>query len=270
MLSKKDFRSVRKILTKKDYALDGYINYNKKRDLIDKETWDNIMNLPDTVLIETSNTYGTKIKNLNNFSSNIIEDSIYNLFKKNFEEYILLLIYDSFNSSIFNSLNGYYRESFSSLRSVLELVILVIIDKKKFHEDWMNSKEIHYKKELERSTNIIKLNNLLKSKGEGEYSLWIINYMHELSGYIHVLKNKSNYDLWKGSTGPIFVEETFLKFYKNYINILSILYISVLLNIKNNPPRNEANNIIENFFDNNFGDICLEINNIYGILRNDN
>ncbi len=261
----KDFRSRRRILTKKDYALEGDINYNKKIDLIDKELWEDIINLSDTVLIETTNIHGSKIKILNNLSNQILQDHIYNFFKKDFEKYLLLLIHDNFESSIFNALNGYYKESLSSLRNGLELIILIIIDDEEFYNNWMNSKEMSYGGKLNNSKNIKNIDEKLNNIASTKYSSYIRTYMHELSGYVHSLENKSNYDLWGGSTGPIFIEETFLDFYKNYIQVISILYLEVLFNIKNNKSNKKDVNIykiISRFFDENIDYIPLYITSI--------
>ena len=115
-----DFRARRIVLTRSDFA------YAPKpapppSDLIDKETWDSIVTLPDDVAMRTTNYHGTTIRQLHDLWGVWIEcvgekqDSMFP---------VMLDAGDDFQAATYNALTGFYRLSAAALRSALELTTI--------------------------------------------------------------------------------------------------------------------------------------------------
>jgi len=113
-----DFRAVRWILETDDFALAG--DDVPPTDLIDRETWHKIMDLPDDVAITTSNHYGSQLKLLNDLWGDWIKavGSVHELFS------CVLDAFECFQCTTFNLLHGYYRSALANLRSAMEVIAI--------------------------------------------------------------------------------------------------------------------------------------------------
>jgi hypothetical protein len=90
-------------------------------EMIDKETWDSIVTLPDDVAVRTTNYHGTQIKQLDELWGAWIEcvgqkqDTMFP---------VMLDAGDDFQAATYNALTGFYRLSVVALRSALEVTTI--------------------------------------------------------------------------------------------------------------------------------------------------
>jgi hypothetical protein len=115
-----DFRSRRTVLVRSDF---GYAPKPAPRpsDIIDEETWDSIVTLPDDVAVRTTNYHGTTIRQLHDLWGAWIEcvgekqDCMFP---------VMLEAGDDFQAATYTALTGFYRLSVAALRSALELTTI--------------------------------------------------------------------------------------------------------------------------------------------------
>jgi hypothetical protein len=115
-----DFRARRRVLTREDFA------YAPKpappaSDLIDKDTWESIVTLPDDVAVRSSDYHGTAFAQLNDLWGAWVEciDG-----PKSSLSTAMLDAADDFQAATYAALTGFYRLSIAALRSALELVAI--------------------------------------------------------------------------------------------------------------------------------------------------
>ena len=115
-----DFRGVRVVLEPSDFALGDDIPEPPPSDLIDKGTWLSLMTLPDDVAIRTSSYHGTAVKKMHDTWGALVEAVATD--NQDALDAALLDAADDFQGAVFNAFCGFYRLSFTSLRSVVELI----------------------------------------------------------------------------------------------------------------------------------------------------
>ena len=143
---KDDFRKSRLKLSPNSFAIESKTD-PPPSDLIDKDTWNSIVSLPDDVSLRTSEHYGSVIKK----------------FWDAWGEWVCLVLalqgavkkpstspiahcastaIDEVQASIYNALVGFYRLAFSSLRNILEQMTiglhLELSGNQKMFSDWLN------------------------------------------------------------------------------------------------------------------------------------
>ncbi len=135
-----DFRSRRTVLVRSDF---GYAPKPAPRpsDIIDEETWDSILTLPDDVAVRTSNYHGTTIRQLHDLWGAWIEcvgekqDSMFS---------VMLESGDDFQAATYAAVTGFYRLSVAALRSALELTAIgawaQVCGKHKEFRSWRSGK----------------------------------------------------------------------------------------------------------------------------------
>jgi hypothetical protein len=216
-----DFRAVRYMLEPEDFALGPDIEFPPE-DLIDREIWHNLMDLPDDVLIRTTNDNGRIIKQLykltQEWSEAIGEENDY-------LSDVMVETIDEFDAAIFNLLHGFYRQAIGTLRNALELITigayLQVNKKTSESEQWNTGKiEIPFGNAcsgLSSSIAIKPLNTYLHATlGESLFDQktptktggWARRLYSELSNYSHSKPTYANADMW-ASNGPIYQRKTF-------------------------------------------------------------
>jgi hypothetical protein len=240
-LAQSDFRAVRVILEPGDFALGGDEPDPSPSDLILENTWYGIMNLPDDVAIRTSDHRGKVLGEAYWLWGRWIEatgEAQDALFAP------MLDAHDDLQTSLFNSLHGYYRAAFSSLRNVIELMTIGTcgaITKSPLYEQWRNgSTELKFGAAcdlLSNDASLVIFNQAMRSKGHE--SLWDARRTGSQGGYSRSLyKNMcdfahsrpgfSNGDLWC-SNGPIYVSNVFWDWYYAYLRTTSLCAIMMFL-----------------------------------------
>lgn len=245
-VSSKDFRSRRYILEKKDYGYAPDGRSPKPKDLISKRLWRSLTVLPDTVAIHTSSHAGGILQHL--YDINLVWLKIIERYheiyknsktKKNKKLNNILFTatisaYDELEASIFNMLNGYYKEAFSIMRSYVENILISLLFKidndVENYCKWQDGsllKPMKYNELCKKLIGIEKIKNLerfLKDKQLGSFfnpatrddsGGRLKKLYSKLCKYTHSEPGYTNFDLWK-STGPIFSSEAFFTFVDFY------------------------------------------------------
>lgn len=221
-----DFRAKRLMLEKKDFALTSG-RYPGATDLIRKKTWRHIISLPDDVSIRTSDRFGSKLEQMNEYSDTWgrIVLGIQSLSKRPRKSPTAIAACDAadeFEASAYCALVGYYRVAFSCLRNVLEQMTiatrLTLIGDSKSFADWRNAEtRIGFgwaADTLPQSTEVAAIEqHLRKVTGDSLFAQspkgFARRLFGQLSKYTHGAAGFTDAD-FRQSNGPIFVPKTFL------------------------------------------------------------
>ena len=120
------------------------------RDLIDQDTWETIIQLPDDVTIQTTNVYGRKIRLAEAIRADWVSITldVYGAVEENGSSPFNETVTNSFSelqASLFSAISGYYRTGISTLRNVLEHLTIGLDYELKHSrtqfDDWMNGDE---------------------------------------------------------------------------------------------------------------------------------
>lgn len=248
--NKDDFRKSRTKLPPGAFAI-GPKTDPSPSDLIDADTWNSIVSLPDDVSLRTSEHYGSVLKK----------------FWDAWGEWICLVLalqgavkkpstspiahcagatIDEVQASIYNALIGFYRLAFSSLRNILEQMTiglhLELTDNQKIFSDWVNGdRELrfgwatdnvsHHSSvyNLERHLTNMTGDNLFQQKTQKKRAGFARRLYSELSQFTHGGPAFTNADLWDGSNGPIFVPKAFEKWSATFAKVYALGVLEVKL-----------------------------------------
>ncbi len=231
--NQKDFRSTRILLPPDAFALGPKTN-PLPTDLIDKDTWDSMINLPDDVSLRTSGDYGSTLKVFWNAWNDWIclVLALQNVAAPNPADSPIAHCagnaIDEIQGSIYNSVVGFYRLSFSALRNMLEQMTIGLSleltgDTTSFSKWLRGDKELKFGSSADKLLNIPAIRNLEQTlrhtTGDSIFQQKTPTYtgglarrlFRDLSQFTHGGPNHTNTDLWEGSTGPIFVSNSYEK-----------------------------------------------------------
>ena len=250
MSNQNDFRNSRKKLLPEDFATGPRIDPNPS-DLIDADTWNSIVSLPDDVSLRTRDHYGSVLRK----------------FWDAWGEWICLVLalqgavkypttspiahvashaIDEIQASIYNALVGFYRLAFSSLRNVLEQMTIGLHlklsgDQNRFLA-WLNGdRELGFGwaadnvpyhssvRNLERHLTSTIGDNLFQQKKQKKSGGFARRLFSELSQFTHGGPAFTNADLWQGSNGPIFVPQAFEKWSRTFAKTYAFGVLEVKL-----------------------------------------
>lgn len=234
-----DFRSRRTVLARSDF---GYAPKPAPRpsDIIDEETWDSIVTLPDYVAVRTSNYHGTTIRWLHDLWGAWI-DCVGE--KQDCMFAVMLEAGDDFQAATYNALIGFYRLSVAALRSALELTTIgtwaQFCGKQKEFRSWRSGKLPHSFGQacdgLCGSTPFLR--SYLRQSGEG--SLFDQKTPNDeggiarrifsaLSEFSHSRPGYSDSDMRK-SNGPIYVASAFKHVAWMQFETLGLCFVLLLI-----------------------------------------
>jgi hypothetical protein len=204
-------------------------------DLIALETWDGIMHLPDHVSITTSNHHGHLLQSLYELYCGWVYaigesgDSI---------SEAMLDVRDDFSASIFLLLHGYYRQSVSCLRSILESMVVgayiqMVADDAQFKRWRSGEEKISFGKAtddlakigraaaLEKHLHRTMGDDLLSRYSPSSPGGWSRRLYQELCRYAHSRPGFTNSDLWR-SNGPIYVGSRVVQVAELYVQTYAV------------------------------------------------
>ncbi|MBM4241185.1 MAG: hypothetical protein FJ150_05940 [Euryarchaeota archaeon] len=236
-------------------------------DLIDEKTWVSIIHLPDDVSFRTSDHHGTELRLMHELWGSLInqlgEDESDVLW------HVILDITDEFQSSLINLLYGFYRVSATCLRSALEISVYGSyfqlsgkIDNFKSwrngaHEDDKFKKIIRFgnvcdqlnnQKSLESIQNYLKdlfEFSLFNQKNSKTEEGWARQLFSKLSKYSHLRPTYTSGTMWEGSTGPVYIPNSFGKVYALYFDTMLLIYVLIKLS---RPQTGLSDDLIEKLF----------------------
>lgn len=237
-----DFRAHRKILEPNDFALGSDEPDPPPTDLVDAETWDGMMTLPDDVAIRTTNHQGKRIALLHELWGDWVEvmpsDGI--LSEATFD------VADDFSASLFNLTHGFYKQAIASLRNALEVMVVAcdceLGNATGRWKNWQEGKGDGFKEAREKLSNrpaivphekrIIEkvgaslVTELSKSPQGEACKSWSQNLYGRLSNFSHSSGNSSNSFLWE-SNGPIYSAEGMRTSYRAYLETYAVIVLLV-------------------------------------------
>jgi hypothetical protein len=243
-----DFRIIRKRLLPQDFAVGSNKPNESPTDLIDADTWRDIVSLPDDVSIRTSDHFG----------------SVFNVFWERWADWVAIVLalqdavkepkkspiahvacnaIDEFQASIYNVLTGFYRLAFSALRNIVEQMTiglhLSLSNDINLFSNWLNGVDelkfgtvadnaqkhsviINIEKALEDKINdsLFRQKNSKSQQDNGGFARRLFS---ELSSYTHGGPSFTNADIWQ-SNGPLFVPSAVEKWINVYSGFLLLLF----------------------------------------------
>lgn len=236
-----DFRARRVVLEPKDFAL-GPDHDPPPSDLIDKETWQGITELPDDVSIRTTNYRGSLIRTMCHVqdawmqSVGIEEIPIYD---------VMTLVYLELQATTFNTLCGYYRTAISGLRNAVELTAIgayyQLSGKLNEYAEWSSGEPEHHSefrdawkflleteplKHLEARFCTDLSDNLFHIEKGKKPCGWVPRLHSRLSEYTHSRPKYSNPELW-GGNGPVYSDEALTFCFDKFLEALALDFLLV-------------------------------------------
>lgn len=234
-----DFRAVRIILESDDFALAPEFD-PPPTDLVDQETWNGILTLPDDVSIRTSNEYGRFLRIMHGCWEAWI-DSL--AFRRDPIEGAVLDASDEFQAAIFNALHGYYRQAFGCLRNALEVMTIatycqVLSRRDLFREREAGKVSISFREACDglqgaprlerlRATLRRELNDSIFDQRVGDSAGgWARRLYSDLSEYEHSRPKFRNVDMWQ-SNGPVFGPKAFTEAAARFAETSALCFLLV-------------------------------------------
>ncbi|GEM_PF-6258404 len=222
-----DFRAKRYLLEKSDFAIASG-EYEGPTHLIDKDTWESIVTLPDDVSIRTSDKYGPQLEQIWEFWSMWprVVGGVQALSKDDPAESPTAIAAcdatDEFQAGTYAALVGYYRVAYSCLRNVLEQVsIATQLAISKNADDFKAWKAGDERIKLGWAADLLPKNPTVSAlekhlEARASDSLFgqdpkglVRRFFVQLSKYTHGAHGYADGDL-RQSNGPIFLPKTFL------------------------------------------------------------
>jgi len=261
-LDLKDFRASRWVLLSNDFALPREGPSPPARDLIDRETWESIIQLTDHVTVKTTNDFGRPIRLAKAIGDHWVSITL-DIFGPGdkgtspFNQTVTNSL-SELQASLFNAISGYYRTAIFVMRNALEHLTIgldfeLTPNRKKF-DDWMNGsddKDIKFGSSADALASkdnvrvgqletrlmaaagdtVFRQKNHTKSYSGG----FSRRHFGELSGYTHGAPGKTEVDLWK-SNGPIYCPDVFKEWCELYGKTIALAYLMLRLSL----PTSEA------------------------------
>jgi hypothetical protein len=195
--------------------------YEGTTDLIQKEQWQELMNLPTDVLLRTSDQHGSQLGQLNGLWSRWVGILPTEPKRAPFMFNVGWDAAEDFNFSVFSAMHGYYRQAMASLRSALEGLTLAASYAQRDNEAGLNAW-------LSGEQEPPKFGNARDALAPilGAEVVSVLRKLYkELSGYIHSGPGGSNAELWGGSNGPVFEPSSFQKVYRCFRDVMAMGYV---------------------------------------------
>ncbi len=243
LLSLKDFRARRRVLSADDFAFGG--EDVSPRDPIDEYTWKGLTTLPTDVSIRTSDQNGKRLRILYSLWGHWLqaidppnEDGSPS---DNMTSAPMLDAADELQAAIFNALHGFYRPSVGCARNALELVAVgsacQALNLNRRYKDWRDGtadfgfgsacdqlssaeRALGLKNVLAAKAN----DNLFDQKTQNSEGGWIRRLYAKLCDYAHSRPDFTSGDLWS-SNGPVYVTEAFHLCFEMQIETFAACYI---------------------------------------------
>lgn len=235
-LPEDDFRRERALLAPHVFALPGDEQDFPPRDLVSREDWSGVMDLPTDVALRTSSHQGQTFASLHHLNSGWIF-SWPDPGKAPLMDEPMLLAGEKFDALVFNAVHGYYRQAIGCLRNALEVMTvatgLALTRNRRLFEQWRQGQEISFGQArtwilestpgaaLEQAT---RPHSLFKK----DDNAWLCRLYARLCGYAHSRAGYNNADFWE-SNGPIHVPGALDVVESEFRETLAVCYLLLKL-----------------------------------------
>jgi len=218
-----DIRARRRHLVNDDFALAEGPEF-EPRGNISSDVWHGIVNLPDDVLIRTTDFQATDVERAHALLISWL-DTIDSL-PEDCPLYIqALAVYEAFDASLFNAVNGWYRTAGLALRAAVDdllvgLYFQIIGDRAEFDAIVSGKNGSPRFRNMRDAVLAATKDHALFAYPGGSFG----QLYDTLSIYTHRI---SHGELWDGSNGPIYVKEGFDRWFKEYVQADEVLKAAV-------------------------------------------
>jgi hypothetical protein len=225
----KDFRAVRSKLEPHEFAISEGQDVPPS-DLIDRDTWHGLMNLPEDVSIRISDHNGVRLRLMYGLWRDWVEavgdpdepDEMFNC---------LLEAADCFQGANFNFLHGFYRTALAELRTALELVMIgtyaTFYPTNKDYLEWKagTSEMFGFTRCRKRL-----FGNLTKEQAKWmfEDGQFLALTFQKLSAYTHARPDGSYGALWQ-SNGPVYNNSAIKLTFFSSLSVHALCYLLIRL-----------------------------------------
>jgi hypothetical protein len=243
LLSLKDFRARRQVLTDDDFGLSG--QNLPPRDQIDQETWKALTTLPTDVAIRSSDHDGTRIRDLYllccSWQEAIEIPKDDGTWKPSMVWAPMLTASEELDAALFNVLHGFYRPAIGCCRNALEVVAVgsaceaLQLDAR-FTEWQKGNEEFAFGDACDRLATCNRLGQLRKrlrekcndslfeqktNKGSGG---WLRRFHKQLSNYSHSRPGFTSGDLSKSNV-PVYDPAAFRLCFDMQVETFAACYL---------------------------------------------
>jgi hypothetical protein len=231
-----DFRAIRRVLELDDFAVTDGKPTPPPTDLIDQEAWDHVMTLPGHVAITTTSYQGSKIALLHELSS----EWIFSKPMKGITGYAMSSIWDGFESSIFNTIHGYYKTALTILRVALETSVVAarcaLAGDQARWDRWNAGAEFKFGNvcdEILRLPDVkAREDEVVARVGVGMFEgcaprnsdAWVRSLYGRLCRYSHARGDTTDASIWR-SNGPVYSADGLKLCYETFLEIYALVLI---------------------------------------------
>ena len=240
-LPENDFRRERRYLAPWVFAWPDDDNrkmtWPPPSDLISRDSWDGIVDLPTDVALKSSSYEGSLIARLYELQSQWIF-SWPDVGDAPFMEEAALLAGEEFDASVFNALHGWYRQALGCLRNALESLVaasaLAVCNNDEHFQQWRaGTREIKFgnARELLRDSvagKQVDTDVAPESVFGDADTAWVKDRYARLCAYAHSRAGYNNADFWQ-SNGPIFVPSALAVVEAEFRETLALCYLLLRL-----------------------------------------
>lgn len=231
-----DFRAVRRVLEPDDFALTDGIPDPPPTDLIDRESWEHIMTLPGHVAITTTSYQGSRISLMNDLSS----EWVFSMPLHGITGHAMSIIWDSLESSIFNTVHGHYKTAMTILRAALETSVFAarcaLANDHARWKRWNGGADYKFGNACEE---ILQLPNvkvredevagqvgigIFKGSTPRAHDAWARTLYARLCRYSHARGDTTDASIWK-STGPVYSGDGLKACYESFLETYTLMLL---------------------------------------------
>lgn len=235
-LAADDLRSRRDYLPDDDFALVSE-DPDPPTDRIAEDDWRGMMALPDDAVLRTTTFQGAVAGHCNDMWLAVVGTIPGDRAESSPVFEAILDLADHFRAASFSTIHGFYRQSFATVRSAVELMVITArlskFDGMAVLRSWRYGEgvdlKIHFAQDLDRlaqTDTFALLNEAMApsvfAQGKGNTrSGWVWSTYRVLSRFTHGQPGYTDGELWH-SNGPIWVPDTFVLYVEKMREVLGI------------------------------------------------
>ncbi|MFJ9902031.1 hypothetical protein ACIRVK_03815 [Streptomyces sp. NPDC101152] len=234
-LPEEDFRRQRFLFAPHLFALSSEEPDLPPRDLVPRDDWDSVMNLPTDVVLRTSSHQGNTFAALHQLESGWVFSWPDPGVCPSMDE-IQLLAGEEFDALVFNAVHGYYRQAVGCLRNALEVMTvgaaLTVHSNPELYEKWRRGQEVSFGQScvwLRESVPGLQVEGAAAPLGifgrnAKDSDAWFRKLYSRLCGYAHSRAGYNNADFWE-SNGPVHVPSALVTVENEFRETLAACYL---------------------------------------------